>query len=543
MTSSMTRFSPLRLVALALAVALLAASPSAAGAATVRGKVVKGRGMTVVAVAPDGDAASKRLPASGRFKLRLPRGRGTTLHLVGRAGRYYGPLVLARAGKRVYQALAGRSGKLGTFRLGRGFARPRGAVGARLIDRGRVARANRSGRPVGAGRLGLVRSRQARGAQVGGDGAPGADSDRDGLAGPFDVDDDGDGTLDGADADAEQGGDVLPHFSSHLRLEFPNAANASAGGSQPADALLRSDSFFLTFRLGGGATRRIRSVDVNCFQLAYCRPGSGSAEVVTDFGEGGGPPGQPAHGTRWVDYDPDRDGLPNLFQDDGEFRLFGMNTNPRATRAQLSPGDSYEFRIDGDGVPSSVMASLDYVFLSTPAVQSYDAGAGPVTMSYPAADGAPGTVSNPIRLMGNTLRLSAWRPQREPIPGAERSGLINMGGLGWGVKIALHGPVVGCEAADFSGLSPTLRPATWEEGTGPRPQLEDTAHDAPASASSTVSFTIDLGACLSRHGIAPAGQVAMIDVDANDRRGAEATQALFVCLPGGTGECRLPAVP
>jgi hypothetical protein len=533
----------MRVVSIAVVLATLVALPSAAGAATVRGKVAKGRGMTLVAIAPDGDAASRRLSTSGRFKLRLPRGRGTTLHLVGRGGRYYGPLVLARARKRAYEALSGKAGSLGTFRLGGGFARPRNAVSRRLIDRGRFARANRSGRPVGAGRLGFVQSRSARGAQAGGAGSPGADLDRDGLAGPFDVDDDGDGTLDGADADAEQGGDILPHFSSHLRLEFPKAANASAGGSQSADALLGSDSFFLTFRLGGGATDRVQTVDVNCFQLAYCRPGSGSAQVVTDFGAGGGAPGEPVHGTRWVEYDPNGDGLPNLYPQEGGFRLFGMNTNPRTTRAQLSPGDSYEFRIAGERVPASVMASLDYVFLSTPAVQSYDAGAGPVTMPYPAGDGTPGTASNPIRLTGNTLRVSAWRPQREPIPGAERSGLIDMGHLGWGVKVALNGPVVGCEAGDFSSLSPTLRPATWEEGTGPKPQLEDTADDAPATASSTVSFTIDLGACLSRRGFAPAGQVAMIDVDTNDRRGAEATQALFVCLPGGTGECRLPAGP
>jgi hypothetical protein len=171
---------------LAAACALVLLSPAVAEA---RRPAIEGRlqaSYTVVALAPDGRTRTVE-NVRGSFDI-VPPARTVTLHLLGSTGRYLGPVVVAGKGSRaVVQVRAGA--KLGTLRVGEGFARAGRRVSAPRRGRGRPARA-RGGVPIGAGVLGRVRSRAA------GPAGPGHDRDLDGIPGRYDVDDDGDLVLD-----------------------------------------------------------------------------------------------------------------------------------------------------------------------------------------------------------------------------------------------------------------------------------------------------------------------------------------------------------
>ena len=140
-----------------------------------------GSGYEVVALSPDGHSRAVR--AQRDFEI-VPPARTVTLHLRDRQGVYVGPVVIAGRGKRaVMRVRAGA--RLGTILVHEGYARPEEEPARRRRGRGHNARAN-GGVPIGAGRLGLVRSTPR------GPVGPGHDRDSDGIPGLWDVDDDGD---------------------------------------------------------------------------------------------------------------------------------------------------------------------------------------------------------------------------------------------------------------------------------------------------------------------------------------------------------------
>jgi hypothetical protein len=161
--------------------AALAAAPGAeARRPAIEGRVA-GSGYVVVALAADG--RSRSVLARRDFAL-VPPARTVTLHLRDGDGVYLGPVVLAGSASRaVVKARAGA--RLGTIDVRKGYGRVRREPPARRRGRGRPARA-RGGVPIGAGRLGLVRSTPR------GPVGPGHDRDADGIPGLWDVDDDGD---------------------------------------------------------------------------------------------------------------------------------------------------------------------------------------------------------------------------------------------------------------------------------------------------------------------------------------------------------------
>lgn len=178
--------------------AVLACAPAAgARRPAIEGRVA-GSGYEVVALSPDGNSRAVR--ARRDFEV-VPPARTVTLHLRNHDGVYLGPVVIAGRGKRaIVRVRAGA--RLGTIAV-------RGSYGLALKEprrrwrgRGRAVRAN-DGAPIGAGRLGLVRSTPR------GPVGPGHDRDADGIPGLWDVDDDGDLRLDTAEGRRSRSGSGL----------------------------------------------------------------------------------------------------------------------------------------------------------------------------------------------------------------------------------------------------------------------------------------------------------------------------------------------
>lgn len=556
----------------AVAALYLAVPASGDAATTVRGTLAGGKGTTVLGLVRDGSAVADRVGGKGRFKLRF-RGRSArqaSLQLVTRAGSYRGPVVLARAGRRAYTTLARRKAKrvsLGRVRLRKGYATTARRTSKRLlrggtVDRRRWARANRRGKPTGAGKLGLVRMRgrgaaarkgrpsaivagRAQAAGLAND--PGADPDRDGTPNVADADDNGNLILDQTDPSTPEQEGVRGDIFSGLPLEPEQALNVNAAGVSRAqiDATLRERlnlafTFFPRDPVGEDVLpgRTVTAVDVDCFALVYCRPGAGTA-VVTSEGLAPGTPGAPAPGSLWTDYDPNGDGLPNLVLTDsvgGGPPGYHLVVEPRADTAQIRPGDSFNFVIRTDAAPATAPVTLTAYFVTTPAIDVYDDGTGPTPVSYPVQPGDPGTSENPAVLSSESVRLTWWRPQRPAIPGAEGGGFVDMGGLFYGVDVSVRvgeeERIVQCIAADWSAPSGTLTVGQVFPGPPSFESLTDSAADAPPDSANTLAATLDLGSCLRREGIDPAGKTVLARMIAADRARDQAAQFFHMTLPG-----------
>ena len=91
-------------------------------------------------------------------------------------------------------------------------------------------------------------------------------------------------------------------------------------------------------------------------------------------------------------------------------------------------------RVSTGGSEQQFTATLQYVFVTTPALVSYDDGQGnSATVSYPGRLGGPGTEENPFPVKAGpdgdvVVELKFWRPQRRPIP-PETAEWIDIGGL------------------------------------------------------------------------------------------------------------------
>jgi hypothetical protein len=541
------------LIALLLAAVLPGSSgvARAAGTVTVSGTLGGAPGYTMNAVSLDGRAVSKRLGRTGAFRLRLGAvaARGATLQLIRPDGRYYGPVVLSRRASRAFLALAGRPVALGTVRLRGGYATLARRLQARALGTASV-RTDVRGRPLGAGRLGLVvgtsRARRAQSGVGNGGGAGGEDPDRDGVPNAYDADDDGDLQLDSVDNGA---GSTAGLFSTFF-VGFTEALNANAGAtSQQVDALFAGENAFnLVFyfdsgRFPGGTPT---GAHVDCFTLVYCRRGDGTA-ILGGLSESSA---SLPRGGRWTDYDPDGSGYPNLERiDGGGAPAFVAGVQPRATTQQIRPGDTYNVVFGTNAGPVTVPTSLTSYFVTTPALVSYSSGGETTTVSYPIPPGSPGCCGrgdgspegNPIPMSSDRLTLTFWRPQRAAIPGAESGSFTDMGHLHYGVVPG--GQDLGREfscAGQYSGLSPTL---TEEPGSGIFPEqgaqlfpLVDSGDDAAPSPDRTLSFTVDVGACLRAAGVSSAGRTVTLTLTAASasRPGGQdrAAQRIAVRLPG-----------
>jgi hypothetical protein len=532
-----------------LMAAALFVVPPATAKTVVKGKVHGGRHYIIIGLSLSGNGVTQKIGANGRFKLtfRGHTGRGASLQLIKPNSRYFGPVVLNRKHKkrqraRDYTNLSGKSVSLGKIRLKRGYAQVSGKVNKTAVDNALVTKTNKKGAPLGAGRLGLVRtkhrksaSRLARSSAVTSQvdsPTTGVDTDGDGIPNAYDIDSNGNLILNGIDPNGNTSDGVF----AGLFASLDQSLNVHIGDvtSAEIDTLVMNNlnvAFF--FDVAPGASS-ITSADVQCFTLSYCAPGTGTA-IITPVSES--PPG--FGNVPWVTYDPNGNGLPNLEEltthDHGD-TAFSASIQPRATTAQIVPGDAYNVLFNTPTGTTTVPRSLPAYPVTTLAISNYDTGSGPQTINYPAASDAPGTNSNPITMASDKITLTFFRPQRLAIAGAETGDYIDMGGLRYGMPMDIGNHEVGC-AADYSNPSATFSPTQPSANNNYNEffPLTDNAGDSAPDAAGTLSFTFNLGDCLRQNGVDPAGKtfpLALTAVDQYRRGGVDrAGQTLAVKFP------------
>ncbi|MEI2718284.1 MAG: hypothetical protein V9E98_15065 [Candidatus Nanopelagicales bacterium] len=500
-------------------------------ATTVAGKVRKpitGRlskaGYRVLALSAGGRASS--LVVRGKqFTLRPPAGT-VTLHLQAPNGRYAGPILMERNGREA--TLGVRSGVgLGRVKIRHGYATLEHKLAKQSVVSDFGARAH-NGVPIGAGRIGLVRTKLPR------RGGPG-DRDLDGIANVFDVDDDGDLVLDGYDRSTKRSVATAYAAPATQASAFPDGSSlhlATGLGWTPygyvnADGGSTPDQLDAVLRDGGTLAVQWDSIDqdsgeLDCGTLGYCSAGGTGLwrETNTPPDPGDQRTGRPAFPDCC---DGDDDGLGSLMPDQpsggpngGMFLLHG------ATAQEIRADDVLIARGTSDGVPVEYPASVGFVFASDPVIASYDDGQGNRgTFSYPAApeclEGSVYGGSGPSkpqcspRVHTDTngdlvLRLEIWRPQRMRLPtepGSTR--WIDVGNLAYAISLPVGAGAGGyCPTSTYTA-EPRLSPLTTDiNRTVPAGSaVVDRSPDEPASPANTLSVTLNLTSCYRALGAAP----------------------------------------
>jgi hypothetical protein len=485
-------------------------APAAAKPKPITGKLSK-PGYTVIALAASGKATSAQAKR-GKFRLKPPSDR-VTLQLRAGDGTYAGPIVIAGRGK---SAIVGvkAGAKLGKIKVkpGKGFAKLKRSLPQRFVDHGQKARA-KGGVPIGAGNFGRVRSQNTHG------GAPG-DADLDGIPNPLDIDDDGDLILDDLDSStAARVSQAANEFQLHSSLPLPPEAvvnaNAAALSTSQIDQAL-STWGYLSMSVQPGAELDCGGVPDPANPagwsggLSYCtRGGTGSVFSA--------PPPRPAFPECC---DPDSDGFGTPPNSSFGGALPGFSLSHGATTAQIGTGDLLTQCLPGcrEG-GSEILATLQFVFATTPALVSYSDTAGnSASVSYPVGPGDPGTNNNGFPVgappgQDIVLTLTSWRPQRErlsadPAPRPGESGTwTDIGGLTYEAIVQHIGPVLGgqevgrpCPQSSLSSSDLTLGSPDphFSPDTG---RLVDPAADRPASPAHTYAYSLNVTQCLASLGV------------------------------------------
>lgn len=497
---------------LALPAALLLALPASAMAGNMlKGKVSGGKNYTLLVLGTDGTATTKKLGSSGKFQVKLPKGSSAvTLQLLKPTGTYFGPVVLAKKKSTAYLGL--KTGTdLGTIKLKSGFAATTKSVAKAKLSTRITAAISSSGKPVGAGKLGVVKRSGSASAVTAatfgngfGDNGAGQDTDTDGLPDAIDADDNGNLLLDGVDPATASTPASNSGLFSDLRVDMQSALNANATGisaTQVSDFITQNLGMVFYFstepslRTESGST--VDSADVDCLTLPYCTRGGGTA-IISGVTESSA---SLPRGSLWTSYSPNGSGLPNLelINNDGQ-AAWAMGIQPHASTGQIQPGDTFQVQFRASSGVWVVPTTLATYFASVPALKSYEAGGGAVELTYPSPSAS--TITLPSGT--NNLALTFWRPQRMPIPGVDSGTFVDAGHLHYGLTVQTNTQEFGC-ASDYSGLSSTLtnEPPASSDPSSSLFTLLDSADDGSPDAANTLSFTTDLRSCLSRNGVTP----------------------------------------
>lgn len=519
----------LRIFILTLLLNLIFA-PANSFAARVKGKI-KGESpsqYTVLTVSKNGRSTVSTVATNGSFSVNAKQ--GTTLHLIGSDSRYFGPIVAAK-GARAYPSLSGKAGSLGGVSVKSAFATVPYGKAKNVISAKKLIDFDSTSGPTGAGKLGLVLappSAVPQSANVGANADSsqiGEDSDEDGLPDILDIDDDGDLVLDISDSASAATPDYTAKIAGTLRTTLAGSVNKNISGvtdDEVDTALSEGLIFGFTFRSNLDAVS-VDSVNIDCGTLSYCAPETGSATIRSDNLS-------QLEDTLWINYDDDSDGFPNL---NAASTPPYIGVHPKASRAQLRPGDTLFFNADTSGGSFIIPSVLPFYFVTAPALKSYTSGSESRTLSYPISGGAEGTAfNNPFPLGASSVSLTFWKPQRPAVEGAEDGDYIDNGKLGYGLTLSVqnNSSVFTCTSSEYSNPSSGLTANTTAAG-GTVEAFEDTAADAAVNSDNVLSFTVDLGTCLSRQGVATSRAVVMVDLNATSLAGDQTSQSFFVQLP------------
>jgi len=489
----------------------VAAAP--ATAATVSGTLTGGRGLHVVVVQSNGTSKKATITSKkGTFKVVGVKLAGASIQLVGKNGTYFGPVLLGGSGKKVYATIKGSGNlALGTFKRKSGYAAARAPVG-RYFTTVAYTVAAKNGKPIGAGKYGLVKVGNGKSTLKGYNGQ-GRDADLDGIPGAFDIDDNGNLIIDNVDR-TTRSGRSLRQFSPALRVsdicptpDQPQPAgcippSGAPSGGTTATAAATEFKLFSNFKLTDATSINVSipgitgidalidaavpttvtlatqvmgatSSTLDCLGNTYCAP-HGAYPLVNSAAAS----------------------YTGAFLNLSKGTTGDAQIMPGAARTDIGSGNAF-LQMDG---ATSYPGILNFVFNTAPALKSYNVGAGEQTLAYDASGvSASGmTPSTPITTTAGatSITVTFWRPQRTALSSEAWFGSANpwtdIGGLAYRADPpnAPSGSTKRSCAGGYSGGS-----ANGVAVTAGTDGVVDPAIDAEASAANTISWTIDLATC------------------------------------------------
>jgi hypothetical protein len=491
----------------------LAASPASATTGSVSGRLDV-RGYEVIAVTATGVTIEADTNAKGRFVIKGLTG-PVTLSLRGKDGSYAGPIVMRKkSATEGVMAVKPRTA-LGLIDVRDGYGLVVHKPFKSHLAMGRTA-ILKKGEPVGADKLGLVKTKKASGAT-----SDGADADADGVINAFDVDDDGDKLLDNVDStDSKRGAAAasLPsmaarkvHIFSNLKLPYEDGLNANAGStamSKSAVNTAMTSAQTLAISVVPGD-----EVELDCGALSYCSAGGTGTGMVASSSGGNSFPD---------DYDADHDTYGTIEKGPtGDFQLL-----TGATFDKIGGGDTFLELVTAGTKHLTAPGMLAYTFTSTPAITSWTDGTTTTSASYPAATGAEGSSANPFDAQATAsgdmvLTFTFWRPQRPRIAPSEAK-WVDIGKLGYSIDVPNSpdggaGPGI-CPASTLSESDPNL--------SASGDQLKDAAVDANAAPANTLTLTVNMTDCLGTTATWDVGETFTFDLQARTLDGDNAAQRL-----------------
>jgi len=533
-----------------VAVAATAFAAAPATAATVSGTLKSGKGYTIVVVQSNGKAKKLKVTsAKGTFKVTGVTLSGASINLISSTGQYWGPVVLAGSGTKVYETIKG-SGNLvlGTVTRKTGYAvavapKTRYQTGAAYSVKAA------KGKPIGASKLGRVKVGNGTSTLAGYNG-PGKDADLDGIPGAFDIDDNGNLILDNVDRTGRAGKRLalVRAFGPALRDICPTPDQPQPAGCTPptpppsgggaASATTASATtevkLFSNFKLTGAT-----SINANIAAITDLNPLIAAAvpttvTLATQVIGGATATLDCLGNTYCASHTVGSATYPLVNSAAATFTgtYLDLVTGPTGD-AQISPGAAPADIGAGDAFiemvgSSSYPGTLNFVFNTAPALASYNVGSGVQAVSYDASGvAATGmTQAAPITLAAGatSLTLTFWRPQREALS-TETGTWTDIGGLNYRADTpntpagsTKHSCVGAYSAATSNGAAV----ATTALSDG----VLDPALDAQANVGNTVSWTIDLATCFD-WSLMASGTTFDLDVQAVSVYGDNAARKLF----------------
>ncbi|MBJ7249559.1 MAG: hypothetical protein JHC83_10105 [Thermoleophilia bacterium] len=531
------------LALVALVATAFAAAP--ATAATVSGTLKSGKGYTIVVVQSNGKAKKLKVTSTkGTFSVTGVTLSGASLNLISSTGQYWGPVVLAGSGTKVYETIKGSGNlALGTVTLKTGYAvavapKTRYQTGAAYSVKAA------KGKPVGASKLGRVKVGNGTSTLAGYNG-PGKDADLDGIPGAFDIDDNGNLILDNVDRTGRAGKRLalVRAFGPALRDICPTPDQPQPAGCTPptlpasgggTDSATTEFKLFSNFKLTGAtsinaniaaitdlnpliaaavpttvtlATQVIggATATLDCLGNAYCASHTvGSATYpLVNF----------AAATFTGTY------LDLVTGSTGDAQI-----SPGAAPADIGAGDAFIEMVGASSYPGT----LNFVFNTAPALVSYNVGSGVQMVSYDASGVTATGMSQaaPITLAAGatSLTVTFWRPQREALS-TETGTWTDIGGLTYRADTP-NAPLGSTKRSCVGAYSAATSNGTAVATTATSDGVLDPALDAQANVGNTISWTIDLATCFD-WSLMASGTPFDLDIQAVSVYGDNAARKLF----------------
>ena len=533
-----------------VAVVATAFAAAPATAATVSGTLKSGKGYTIVVVQSNGKAKKLKVTSTkGTFKVTGVTLSGASINLISSTGQYWGPVVLAGSGSKVYETIKGSGNlALGTVTRKTGYAVAIAPI-ARYQTGAAYSVKAAKGKPVGASKLGRVKVGNGTSTLAGYNG-PGKDADLDGIPSAFDIDDNGNLILDNVDRTGRAGKrlalvrafgpalrDICPtpdqpqpagctpptpppsgggavsattasattevKLFSNFKLTGATSINANIAAITDLNPLIAAavpTTVTLATQVIGGATATL-----DCLGNAYCTShtvGSASYPLV-NFA--------PATFT-------------GTYLDLATGTTGDAQISPGAAPADIGAGDAFIEMVGSSSYPGT----LNFVFNTAPALVSYNVGSGVQAVTYDASGvAATGmTQAAPITLAAGatSLTVTFWRPQREALS-TETGTWTDIGGLTYRADTP-NAPLGSTKRSCVGAYSAATSNGTAVATTVTSDGVLDPALDAQANVSNTVSWTIDLATCFDWSLIA-SGTAFDLDIQAVSVYGDNAARKLF----------------